>query len=249
MGMSEPLRVAVVTPYHRESPEMLWHCHHSVQTQKYPCTHFLVADGHPAAAVAGWPAEHIILSRAHGDNGNTPRAVGSLSARNLGYDAVAYLDADNWYYPEHIESMVGLHRKTGAPVCTASRTIHRMDGSLMYADVNECDGRRFVDTSCMFFTRAAFPLLPIWAMMPPQLGPICDRVIWLSIMARKFPTAHNSQPTVAFRTQYEAHYRGAGEAVPPGAKSNSESTGQARRWWNALPEDVRSEWMRYFTSA
>jgi len=249
MSLPEPLRVAVVTPYYRESPEVLWHCHHSVQSQTHPCTHFLVADGHPAAAVAGWPAEHIVLSKPHADNGNTPRAIGSLSAMNLGYDAIAYLDADNWYYPGHIESMVGLHRATGAPVCTASRTIHRLDGTLLYADVTENDGKQFADTSCMFLTREAYPLLPLWAMMPTQLGPICDRVMWLAIQTRHIPTAHNSQPTIAFRTQYKAHYRIAGEPFPPGAKSTAASAGRALAWWNALPEEVRDKWMRYFGSA
>jgi glycosyltransferase involved in cell wall biosynthesis len=242
----EQLRVAVITPYYREKLEVLQQCHDSVRKQTYPCVHFLVADGYAQDEVRSWPAEHIALSRPHADTGNTPRAIGSLSARSLGYDAVAYLDADNWYYPDHVESMVSLHRQTGAPVCTASRTIHRLDGSLMYADKHECDGRQHVDTSCMFFTRAAFPLLPIWAMMPVQLGPIGDTVMWRSIQGRRIATAHNSKPTVAFRTQYQVHYGNIGEIAPPGTKSNDESTGRAIAWWNSLPEGVRGEWIRSF---
>ena len=246
MSPPEPLRVAVVTPYFRETLDVLRNCHESVRKQTYPCTHFLVADGNPSQEVAGWPVEHVILSKPHNDVGNTPRAIGSLSAMNQGYDAIACLDADNWYYPEHVESMVNLHRQTGAAVCTASRTIHRLDGSLMYADVNECDGQRHVDTSCLFFTRAAFRLLPIWAMMPPQLGAIGDTVMFQAILARRLPRAHNPQPTVAFRTQYQVHYWNIGEPAPPGTKSNAESTGQAVAWWNALPEAVRNDWTRYF---
>ena len=174
MNPAELLRVAVVTPYCGEPLETLLHCHESVRGQSYPCTHFLVADGHPRAEVSGWAAEHVILPKAHKDVGNTPRAVGSLSAMNQGYDAVAYLDADNWYYPGHVEAMVNLCQRTGAAVCTAGRSIHRLDGSLMYVDAHESDGQKHVDTSCLFLTRAAFRVLPVWAMMPPQLAPAGD---------------------------------------------------------------------------
>ncbi len=246
MTVSGPFRVAVVTPYCRETPEVLEKCHASVAGQTYPCMHFLVADGNPDPRVARWPVEHLVLSKPHGDNGNTPRAIGSLSAMNQGYDAIAYLDADNWYFPNHVEAMVALHRQTGAAVCTASRTIHRLDGSLMYANAWECDGIELVDTSCLFITRAAFRVLPIWAMMPRELGPIDDRIFWNAIRTRRYSCAHHPQPTVAFRTQYECHYEYLGEQAPPGAKSNAESTGKAFQWWNSLPPELREDWERYF---
>ena len=250
LWMSSPtqLRVAVITPYYLEPLEVLRNCYESVLSQTFPCTHFMVADGHPCEEVSSWAVEHIILPKPHHDLGNTARGVGSMSAMNQGYDAVSFLDADNWYYPNHIESMINLHRQTGAAVCTASRTIHRWDGSLMYADVHESDGKRHVDTNCFFMMRPAFRVLPIWMMMPTPLGPVCDRVIWQSIVARRIPCAHNPEPTVAFRTQYQVHYSNLGEPAPPGAKSNADSTGKAMMWWNSLPEDVRNEWGRYFAS-
>jgi len=248
--MSSPtqVRATVITPYYLEPLEVLRNCYESVLSQTFPCTHFMVADGHPCEEVSSWAVEHIILPKPHHDLGNTARGVGSMSAMNQGYDAVSFLDADNWYYPNHIESMINLHRQTGAAVCTASRTIHRWDGSLMYADVHECDGKRHVDTNCFFMMRPAFRVLPIWMMMPTPLGPVGDRVIWQSIVARRIPCAHNPEPTVAFRTQYQVHYSNLGEPAPPGAKSNADSTGIAMMWWNSLPEDVRNEWGRYFGS-
>jgi hypothetical protein len=243
------LRVAVITPYYRESLEILRHCHESVRAQTYPCTHFLIADGHPRQEIAAWPAQHLILSQCHDDLGNTPRAVGSLSAMNQDYEAIAYLDADNWYYPNHVEAMLNLQRQTGAAVCTASRSLHRLDGSLIAVDRQDNDGKKHVDTSCMFLTRAAYRLLPLWAMMPRQLGLIGDRVIWQAILSRQLPTAHSPQPTVAFRTQYQAHYRLTGEAAPPGAKSNEASTGKAVSWWNSLQEFVRQDWCNYLGGA
>jgi hypothetical protein len=142
--------------------------------------------------------------------------------------------------------MVELHRRTGAAVCTATRAIHRLDGSFMFVDQHECDGKRHVDTSCFFLTRPTFSVLPIWAMMPVQLGPVGDSVMWRVIQARKIPCAHNPQPTVSFRTQYQVHYQRMGEPAPPGTKSNAESTGKAIAWWKALPESHRQLWIRYF---
>jgi hypothetical protein len=168
---------------------------------------------------------------------------------NQGYDAVAYLDADNWYYPGHVEAMVNLHQRTGAAVCTAGRSIHRLDGSLMYVDAHESDGQKHVDTSCLFLTRTAFRVLPVWAMMPPQLAPAGDMVFWQAILARKLSHAHNRQPTVAFRTQYQVHYQNIGEPAPAGTKANADTTGAADRWWASLPAPEREEWSRYFAGA
>lgn len=237
MVRGESLRVAIITPYYREVPAVLRQCLLSVAGQTYSCTHFLVADGHPqdlGSLISDRPPEHIVLSRAHGDNGNTPRAIGGLSAMNQGFDAIAYLDADNWFYPHHIERMVDLHRASGAPVCTATRSIHRLDGSLMYVDFNESDGRDHVDTSCLFLTRPAFDVLPLWAMMPKQLAPNCDRIAWSAIRGRRYQTAHCAEPTVAFRTQYHCHYQAVRETPPPGTKSNAATTDVAFAWWNSL---------------
>jgi hypothetical protein len=242
------MRVAVITPYYREDLETLRKCHESVRQQTHPCTHFMVADGHPLDEIASWPVENIILSTAHNDSGNTPRGIGSFSAMNQGYDAIAYLDADNWFYPNHIQSMVDLHRNTGADVYTASRTIHRWNGSLMFADQHDNDGKRHVDTSCLFLTRAAFHVLPLWVMMPKELGPVCDRIMWQAIRARRISHAHHPEPTVAFRTQYQIHYQAIGETPPPGTKSTADSIGKSDSWWRSLPPDVRNGWARYFSN-
>jgi hypothetical protein len=41
--------------------------------------------------------------------GNTPRAIGGILADAYGFDAVTYLDADNWYDPAHVEDFVAAH--------------------------------------------------------------------------------------------------------------------------------------------
>ena len=73
--MSSPtqLRVAVITPYYLEPLEVLRNCYESVLSQTFPCTHFMVADGHPCEEVSSWAVEHIILPKPHHDLGNTAR--------------------------------------------------------------------------------------------------------------------------------------------------------------------------------
>ncbi|MEE2760732.1 MAG: glycosyltransferase [Pseudomonadota bacterium] len=242
------MKVAVITPYYKEQIEVLRKCHEGVATQTHPCTHFMIADGNPLEEVDSWPIQHVVLPVAHGDNGGTPRTVGSIMAVNQGFDAIAYLDADNWYYPAHIQTMVTLHQMTGSTVCSASRTINRLDGTQMYVDKAENDGDKHVDTSCLFLTSGAFKLAPLWAMMPKELAPNADRIVWSAIRSRQLKHAHSSEPTVAFRTQYTVHYEHVGENPPKGSKLAENSTDASARWFLALEEDDRRAWQEYFAS-
>jgi glycosyltransferase involved in cell wall biosynthesis len=221
------VKVAVITPYYRANRDWLAQCHESVRAQTHPSTHILVADGTPESYVDGWEAQHIVLMKNHGDFGDTPRAVGTVSAIGQGFDAIAYLDADNWYAPEHIESLVKLHDKTGAAVCTASRNFHRLDGTLM----GLCpfsDGETFVDTSCLFLTRKAFRVAWRWALIPPDLHALDDRVMWHFVLSAKLARAHTGRPTMAYRTAFAGDYRAFGEEPPPGADKTGAALMAAR---------------------
>jgi FkbM family methyltransferase len=66
--------------------------------------------------------------------------------------------------------------------------------------------------------RAAFDLVPLWAMMPPTLNPIGDQVMWQAVLERGVSRAHSNEPTLAFRTRYAVHYRNTRETPPPDAK-------------------------------
>jgi hypothetical protein len=191
--------------------------------------------------------EHIELPRAHADYGNTPRTIGSLSANSQGYDAIAYLDADNWLYPDHLGAMVELHERTGAQLCTATRTIHRVDGSLMFVD-RESDGVKHVDTNCLFLTRPLFRLITLWAMMPIELAPHCDRIFWQAVLVRDPRRAHHEQPTVAYRTRHRVHYQRLGEAPPEGSVHLPDLPNHPNVWWSNQSEQVRKDWLRYFAT-
>ena len=190
--MEREFRVAVITPYYKARPEWLLQCHESVRGQTYPCTHILVADGTPDPSVEQWNAQHIVIGNNLADYGDTPRAIGSMSAMGQGFDAITYLDADNWYLPDHIATLVELHRSTAATICTAERTLHRLDGSVL-GDCTECDGERFADTSCIMLIGPAREISLAWACIAPGLHPIDDRVRWALIKKRAYPRAHTGR--------------------------------------------------------
>jgi hypothetical protein len=229
------MKVAVITPYYDEDEAILDACHQSVLKQTHPSVHFMISDGRPHPSVSRWNVVHVQLPTAHGDNGDTPRCVGAVLAACEGFDAVAFLDADNWLQIDHVESLVTLARRTSAPVCVSSRSIHRFDGSLMIDRDRESDGEAHVDTSCLLITRPAFGSLPVWGGIPRIMSPVCDRIFWRHILHRRYGVARTGRPTVAFRTRYTMHYDALGETPPAGSKHIHEHY----RWWRSLtPEQI-----------
>jgi hypothetical protein len=227
------MRVAVVTPYYKEEWPVLERCLDSVKAQTHPCRHFVVADGHPQDRVAARDVEHFVLSEPHGDNGNHARGHGAVAAAAQGYNAIMFLDADNWYWPGHVAGLVDLHRKSGAAVCTSRRSFHRLDGSPLPGKASAWTD--YVDTSCLCLFEPAFGLIDLWQAMPRQLGPVCDRLMWTAIKARGLPVAHSPEATVAFRSLYAAHYLRFNEVPPPGAKRDDDPEyAAALACWNAM---------------
>jgi len=153
------MRVAIVTPYYKEPLSMLRQCHESVMSQTHGVTHFMVADGHPNAEIARVPGvTHVTLPMANGDNGNTPRAIGGLLASGYGYDAVGYLDADNWLAPNHIEVLLQVHEQSRSPLVCSRRIFCSLDGMVMPVTEDEEDKGRHIDTSWWLVMRRAVGL-------------------------------------------------------------------------------------------
>ncbi len=229
-----PIKIAVITPYYKEIEAELRRCHESVINQTVECTHFMVADGFPQDVVDTWSnVRHIKVPVAHGDGGNCARAIGSMAAIAENYDAVAFLDADNWYLSEHLEQLVALHEETSADICFAKRNFHRVDGSFMREDLTS-DGKDFVDTSCYFVTRPAFSILSVWGQMPRDLWGVCDRVFFAAVQARKISTAIVEKPTVAYITRWSEHYTQYGEKPPEGGEFRTENFSKSAQKFMAL---------------
>jgi glycosyltransferase involved in cell wall biosynthesis len=235
-------RVAIITPYFKEKDSWLEQGHASVKAQTYPCEQIFVADGHPNPLIDRFDAQHIRLSFTHDDFGDTPRAVASLSAISQGFDAIAYLDADNWYVPTHVENLVNLHRKTGAQICTSGRAIYQPDGMPLVVCL-ACDGEQFCDTGAMLLFKETFPYLSTWALMPPEFHPIGDRVIWFTLKQSGLSRAHRPEPTLSYRHVYKALYRELGLPVPPEAREPDGKIAKAMEQWRASGRpSIEVEW-------
>lgn len=238
VARGEGRRIAVITPYFKEETAVLRQCHESVMAQGGDVTHVMIADGFPNPEVDRWAVRHIRLPEAHGDNGNTPRGIGSVLADVEGYDFIAYLDADNWFHPGHLQSLLDLHQQSGAEVCCAWRSFHRMDGAAMEGvrEPDEEEGAH-VDTSCYLLSRGAFGVIDMWTRMPRILSPVCDRIFLSALREQRLALAFTKRATVAFRSQYGAHYAAAGLPPPEGAKWE---IGARERAWLATAEGIQT---------
>jgi hypothetical protein len=243
------MQVAVVTPYHREPDAWLDACCTSVAEQRVDAPaplHYMVGDGvdNPyleGRALIDAQLIHVPLHTGHRDYGNTPRAIGSLMAATRGVDAIAFLDADNWFRPDHLARMLELHRRTGAAVCTAGRTVHHIDGRKLYID-DESDGVNHIDTSCFVLFRPAFALISAWLAMPRELAGIGDRFFLQAMRLHSLTHAHDPAPSVAYRTNRATHYNYIG-ATPPADAKPIDEVKDPMDWWQAQPEDIRDMWV------
>lgn len=214
------MRVAVVTPYYKEPWATLVRCHESVVRQTHPCTHFLVADGHPQEQVDGLPGvQHIVLPVSHGDYGNTPRSIGSISAFNQRFDAVCYLDADNWYADDHVESLVSLASEHSLSVVCSLRQIVLSTGEMCpFLDPGEIEGRH-VDTSCYFVTKDAAFLVSVWALMDPQFASVGDLFFRRVLQQRGIRLGCTGRQTMFYVSNWPEHFAQMGKSPPPDAHS------------------------------
>ena len=224
-------RVAVITPYYKEPLAVLEQCHQSVLNQTEPCLHVLVADGNPRARINRWHAEHVRLPRNHGDIGSTPRLIGSYHAIGLGVEAVAFLDADNWYRPDHISSLLEAIQKHQADFVSSNRTLCRKDGTVM-GPCPITDPDQFIDTNTMLFGSGAFPQLHNWVLMPNYGHLIGDRVMLHHLKTSGVKRYHLQQASVFYRCTKEGLYRQMGENIPAGVLPRPDYEASFRQWEN-----------------
>jgi hypothetical protein len=189
----------------------------------------LVADGQPQAAVDDWQVHHVVLPKAHGDIGSTPRLIGSYHAIGLGVEAVAFLDADNWLRPDHISGLMRARAETGASFLSSGRMLCRLDGSVM----GRCpliDPEHFIDTNCMFFAKDAFSLLHHWVLMPGYGHLIGDRIMLHHVMKSGLKCQHVDELSVFYRCGKPGLYRQMGEDPPAGIPARPDYEDSFQRW-------------------
>ena len=191
------MKVAVVTPVGPNADGVLldW-CSRSVADQSYPCDHIKVADG-------GYQFCTIRLPQSANDIGSTPRAIGSAYAFGQGYDAVCWLDSDNWLVPDHVERLVKHHYTTGKPIVASGRWVTDVAGELVEECVEQVPGSGFFDTNTYLVTKEAKWFAALWSMLMPNQHIIGDRI--LSKYAEGHVSCHYA-PTVYYRSRLKFHY-------------------------------------------
>ena len=235
------MRVAVVSAYYKESRAVLQRCLDSVKAQSHPSTHFLISDGHPQPFLDDLPVRHVKLGAAHADYGDTPRSIGSLLAIREGFDVIAYLDADNFFLPDHIKQTLDAAAATGKDfdVLTTRRFLVRPDGSRL--PVVDETYQTHTDTSCFLILRGGFPLVHLWALVPRPLSVIGDRIFLRAILARGCRIGHVPRQSVGYQALWKNLYLALGEQPPEGAKEIRNEIEEAVRWWLALTEAESAE--------
>jgi hypothetical protein len=181
-----------------------------------------VADGHANPIFKTSPRTlHVPLPHANADYGNTPRVIGAMLADSYGFDAIAFLDADNWFEPVHLERMAAALNLGKTPLVSCKRTFRHLDGSVL--PCTELDEERFthVDTNCWLVTRPAFSLLPIWRI-PKWAAIMGDRVFLEHARRERFAITETQLRTVNYRTKYVNHYRLAGIPSPAGVYTGND---------------------------
>ena len=211
-------RPAVITPYYKEDLAIIERCHESCLRQTHKVNHFIVADGYPNNAIDSWDTNHIILSNSHNDYGNTPRGIGAISAMNLGFNVIFFLDADNWFEKDHVESI--LRMKTEMPfldIAASYRNFVLPEGIFVEPDSVDHE-KRHIDTSCMSFFETSFFLLPFWLTMTKEVSCLCDRVMFKRFKDNNLKIGFTEQRTLNYTTNYKIHYERAGIVPPKSAK-------------------------------
>jgi glycosyltransferase involved in cell wall biosynthesis len=213
------MKVAVITPYHNCPRDWIAVCVESVQSQYHPCEHIVVCDGDDSfpPALQHQELQLIHLPRAHRDYGNTARAIGSISAFRRGFDAVAWLDADNWYKPEHIASLLEVHKNTSSAICFSKRDLYHLNGTYLGPCPETARGE-LIDTNCYLIVKQAKEVISAWWMMDEKYNPVGDRYFYTYLKHIGMQVAGSNKDTVCYRTAYAPHYEHFGVAVPAEAK-------------------------------
>lgn len=229
------MKIAVITSYFNEKSAMLNRAHESVLAQTVPCNHFIVVDG---GILRDPPldAQIVYLSNNHNNYGDTPKWIGAISALSQGYDAIAFLDADDWLSPEHIENCLNAIKKSDSKICITNRQLHRPDGTVI--DVHE--GMDIHQSHCVLIMAEAARKLLSLSIKPNAMCEIGDRIMWAAIREKKIPYAFEPNQTYHYTTTWRVHYEAINETLPDGSKKSCGNKFQD--WLKISSQAIKDYW-------
>ena len=162
---------------------------------------------------------HIKLDRAHGDNGNTPRGIGSMLAVCDNFDAIMYLDADNWLEKDHAEQYLNCLINSGLEINEVGYIVgKRLNRGPKNEILKYKDEIGHYDTSEFMLLRNCFDLIRYWSLMPKQFGPICDRILNFKSSSSEAKYLEVEKPTINFLMRYAGPYELAGQKPSTGGR-------------------------------
>jgi len=184
----------------------------SVKNQTYDnIQHLVVVDGQPKGRVIAREYPHIDLvdlPYATGkDQYNGHRIYGAMTYIANG-EFLCFLDEDNWYEPNHIETLVDVISK-GNKWAYSLRKIVSQEGEYICNDDCESLGKwtsvindKFIDVNCFMIPKAAaLGFSPYWYRRArhPQEQPEVDRILSPFMMQNLPEFDTNGQYTINYR--------------------------------------------------
>lgn len=230
------MKVAVITSFCKESPSVIQRAHESVLLQTYPCDHIIISDGGMPPPMMD--AQTIYLSHNHNNYGDTPKWIGVISALSQGYDAIAFLDADDWLSKNHIENAVRLCREKNAKICVMNRSLNRLDGSELPINYDP----DVMQSHCVFMLADVARELLLCACKPDALCEVGDRIMWGAIKTKNIPCAFSEEKTYHYTSTWKCHYDAVGEKLPENAKVACGS--KFIEWQNTTAKAEKDYWSR-----
>lgn len=219
------MNICVVTPYFQTETVWLQQAHDSVRQQSVAAHHILVCDGSTPAQLQSFQGSHVVLQRNYKDYGNTPRLIGCYHAIARDADAIAFLDADNWFLHDHLEGLQRFAEANRLDACASARMLHRLDGSWM-AKCPQVNARPYIDTSCLLVMKPAFRHLIAWVLYPQSVAAEADQQVWNHMKSMGVRLGFLDKATLAYRTRHAVHYQMSGEAAPDVAIIRSDIDGE-----------------------
>lgn len=235
---SPSMKIAVITPYYRESEEQLIRCIESVCAQTVPVTHFMIADGNPKSYVSSSGVRHISLDNCHNDYGNTPRAIGARLALRENFDVIGFLDADNWFDQDHLEYSIDQSRDVDFIV--SKRKWVRNDRSVMPLEDADDLNRSHADTNCLILLPTAVDTALRWELIPKPLSIIGDRILYHSLLASGLRPLFKDRATVNYLCTWASFFETLHEDPPDYAKPNV-NMDKVFSWWSKLQDRHRKQ--------
>ncbi len=184
----------------------------SVKNQTYDnIQHLVVVDGQPKGRVIAKEYPHIDLIDLPYPTGkdqyNGHRIYGAMTYIANG-EFLCFLDEDNWYEPNHIETLVDVISK-GNKWTYSLRKIVSQEGEYICNDDCESLGKwtsvindKFIDVNCFMIPKAAaLGFSPYWYRRArhPQEQPEVDRILSPFMMQNLPEFDTNGQYTINYR--------------------------------------------------